>query len=410
MMKQWVSVLALAAGVAITAGVNSFSEPTEKPGLNMKSGYISVPDGRLYYEEAGQGPCLVFIHDGMLHSEAYDPQFAAFAGEHRVVRYDRRGYGRSDNPQSPYSNCADLKAVFDTLKIDSALLIGCSAGSRVALDFTLRYPALVTGLVLIGPVVSGMEYTNHMLTRGGRLTIEIRTDSVRYRNYWIDSDPYEFYPTNSEAKARARELLTAYPQNLNNGKDRLQQAAERPAVRFLSEIKVPALIIVGEADIPDVHAHAGAIEGGISGARREIVSNAGHLVALEKPQEVTDLMRSFSHESAFFGTLSREGVSAAVKTYRALLAQKPEAKPFAEVRLNQLGYQNLQAGNIDDALELFKLAIDIYPNSSNVYDSYGEALLAAGDTTRAIANYRRSLELNPNNTNAAQVLSTLQGK
>jgi len=407
MWKHSTHVLVLVAGLLTLTDGSVWSGKEDRQGLGTKSGYISVPDGRLYYDEAGQGPCIVFLHDGMLHSEAYDPQFAALAGECRVVRYDRRGYGRSDHPQQPYSNIADLKAVFDSLGIDSAQLVGCSAGSRLAVDFALKYPKLVTGLVLIGPVVSGMEYTNHMITRGGRLTMEIRTDSVRYRDYWIEDDPFEFYPANTEAKARARELLTACPQNLNSANDQFQQGAERPAVRYLSEIKVPTLVIVGEGDIADVHAHAGAIEAGISGAHREVVSNAGHLVALEKPQEVIDLIRSLFQESAFFGTMSREGVPAAVKIYRALLMERPDVKPFAEARLNQLGYQSLQGGKTTDALDIFRLAVDIYPNSFNVYDSYGEALLASGDTTQAITNYKRSLELNPNNTNAAQVLSRI---
>jgi len=407
MSKQIAPAIAVAAIFFVLACGSARAQQEDMTGVNMKSGYMAIPDDRLYYEEAGQGPCIVFLHDGMLHREVYDPQFAAFADGYRVVRYDRRGYGRSDDPSLPYSDIADLKAVFDTLKIDSALLIGCSAGSRLAIDFTLKYPKLVTGLVLIGPVVSGMGYTSHMFTRGGRLTIEIRTDSVRYRDYWIDDDPYEFYQANTEAKARARELLTAFPGNLSSGRDRFQQATERPAVRFLSEIKVPTLIIVGEADIPDVHAHAGAIQAGISGARREIVSQAGHLVALEKPQEVTDLIRSFFIESAFFETISRDGAEAAVKAYRTILKQNPEARLIDEGRLNQLGYESLFGGKTAEALEIFRLAVDLYPGSFNVYDSYGEALLADSDTAQAIINYRRSLELNPNNTNATDVLTKL---
>jgi len=389
---------------------NSFAGETEGSETVIKSGYISVPQCRLYYEDAGQGPCIVFLHDGMLHSEAYDPQFTAFADDYRVVRYDRRRYGRSDVPQAPYSNCADLKAVFDTLKIDSALLVGCSSGSRLAIDFTLMYPDLVTGLVLIGPVVSGMGYTSHMTTRGGHLTSEIRSDAARLRDYWIDDDPYEILNTNTKAKARARELLTAYPQNIDAGLGHFQQRPERPALQFLNEIKVPTLIIVGEGDIPDVHAHAGAIEAGISGARREIVSDAGHLTSLEKPQEVNDLIRAFLIESQFFGSLPRLGVPAAINNYRKLLAKNPETKPFEEARLNQLGYQYLQNGNISDALEFFKLAVELYPGSSNVYDSYGEALLTNGDTAQAIFNYKKSLELNTDNTNAAQVLEKLKAK
>lgn len=409
-MKRWVIAIALTIGVIITLRTGSFAEPKENQGLSKISGFISVPNGKLYYEEAGQETCIVFIHDGMLHSEVYDSQFVTFAKHYRVIRYDRRGYGRSDNARQPYSNIDDLRAVFDTLEIDSALLVGCSAGGRLAIDFALKHPNLVTGLVLIGPVVSGMGYSNHMVTRGGRLTNEIQTNPERYRSYWIETDPYEFHPTSKEAKAKAESLLTAFPQNLDFQDAYLDQGPERPAVRFLNEIKVPTLIIVGEGDIPDVHAQAGAIEAGISNAHREIIANAGHLAALEKPQDVIDLIRSFLLESVFFNTISREGILEAVRAYRESLARDLETKPLAEARLNQLGYQSLQSGKIDNALAFFKLAADIYPNSSNVYDSYGEALLASGDTTGAVANYKRSLELNPNNTNATRVLGRLQVK
>jgi tetratricopeptide (TPR) repeat protein len=171
---------------------------------------------------------------------------------------------------------------------------------------------------------------------------------------------------------------------------------------------VPTLIIVGEGEIPDVHAHAGAIEAGIANARREIISHAGHLPAFERPQETNNLIRSFILKLAFLNMISREGIPAAVKDYQASLACYPGAKPLPEANLNQMGYQSMQSGRTGDALTLFKLAVDVYPNSFNVYDSYGEALLQSGDTARAVANYKRSLELNPKNTNAVQVLQRLQ--
>ncbi|MDH4156173.1 MAG: alpha/beta fold hydrolase [candidate division Zixibacteria bacterium] len=409
-MKQRIPTVALLIIAVIILAFDAFADTAEELGMNKKPGFISVPDGRLYYEEAGKGTCIVFLHDGIFHSEVYDSQFAAFAENHRVIRYDRRGYGRSDDAHQPYSNIDDLKAVFDTLGIDSALVVGCSAGSALAIDFTLKYPHLVTGLVLIGPVVSGMGYTSHMLTRGGHMTSDILTDPERTAAYFVDTDPYEFCQSSHEAKAKARALLAAFPHNADFSDGYFERGPDRPAVRFLSEIKVPTLIIVGEGDVPDVHAHSGAIEAGISSSQREVVSKAGHLVALEKPQEVIDLIRSFLAESMFFNMISREGMPAAVKAYRESLARNPEQKPLAESRLNQLGYQSLLSGNINGALALFELAVDIYPGSFNVYDSYGEALLASGDTAQAITNYKRSLELNPNNTNATQVLSGISKK
>jgi len=108
--------------------------------MEITSGYIDVPDGKLFYEEAGQGPAIVLVHDGILHRETWDDQFADFSRDHRVVRYDRRGYGRSPRAEKKYSNIEDLKALFDQLKIDSAVVMGGSAGGGLTIDFTLKYP------------------------------------------------------------------------------------------------------------------------------------------------------------------------------------------------------------------------------------------------------------------------------
>lgn len=408
-MKQGILTIALILVALFVSAFDSFADTTEDTGLHKTSGFISVSGGgRLYYEEAGQGPSIVFLHDGLFHSEVYDYQFVAFAENYRVIRYDRRGYGRSDDAHDSYSNIDDLKAVFDTLGIDSCIVIGCSAGSALAIDFTLQYPRLVTGLVLIGPVVSGMPYTDHMITRGGHMAGDTFSDPKRTATYFVDSDPYEFFPTSYEAKARARNLLEEFPHDADFRNAYLERGPDRPAVHFLSEIKLPTLIIVGEGDIPDVQQHVGAIAAGISDSRREIVSQAGHMVILEQPREATNLIRSFLLESRFFSMTAEQGIPAAIDVYRASLFRYPDAKPLAESRLNLLGYQSLSSGNTNDALALFRLAVDIYPSSFNVYDSYGEALLAGGDTTEAIANYRRSLELNPNNENATSVLEQLQ--
>jgi cytochrome c-type biogenesis protein CcmH/NrfG len=65
---------------------------------------------------------------------------------------------------------------------------------------------------------------------------------------------------------------------------------------------------------------------------------------------------------------------------------------------------------VQDAIAIFRLNVAEYPDASNPYDSLGEAHLAAGDTARAIENYQRSVELDPDNTNGAAVLERLRGR
>ena len=78
--------------------------------------------------------------------------------------------------------------------------------------------------------------------------------------------------------------------------------------------------------------------------------------------------------------------------------------------MNSLGYELLGRKKFKEAVEVLKLNVEAYPKSANVYDSLGEAYLNAGDHANALENYRKSLELDPANTGAAEKLKDLQKK
>lgn len=383
-------------------------ESKDVASIQIKPGYIDVDGGRLFYEEAGSGDCIVLVHDGLVHCEVWDAQFPVFAQTHRTVRYDRRGYGKSDQPQAQYSNVADLQRVFEQLGIEQAWLMGMSAGGGLSIDFTLAHPEKVTGLVLVGAVVSGFDYTPHMYTRGGRLTPEIYADAEALRLYMVTTDPYEIAPSNTAARERVRALLDANPGNTDLEKHRFVIQPESPALERLGEIQVPTLIVAGEYDIPDVHAHAGAIDAGIPGAQRVVVSNAGHLVPLEQPEAFTSEVQTFLKHAYFFQVLAKEGTPAAAAEFVRFREAHPDDAPFTEQRLNLEAYQRLQSGRLDEAIELFKLNVQAYPGSWNAYDSLAEGYMTRGDAALAIANYQKSLELNPDNTGARQRIEELR--
>ena len=97
--------------------------------------------------------------------------------------------------------------------------------------------------------------------------------------------------------------------------------------------------------------------------------------------------------------------------FAAVLAQVRAKSPdfyYDEASLNGTGYWLLQTGRIGRATDLFRLNVELFPQSWNVYDSLAECLLAAGDRDGAILNYTRSLELNPQNTNGAQMLDQIR--
>ncbi|WNG50444.1 serine hydrolase [Archangium minus] len=107
-------------------------------------------------------------------------------------------------------------------------------------------------------------------------------------------------------------------------------------------------------------------------------------------------------------TLEKASVVEGIARYKALKATKAAEYDFSEPQLNRAGYHLLGSGRVADAIELFKLNVEMFPQSGNVYDSLGEAYMASGNKELALVNYRRALELDPSNANAAETLKRLE--
>lgn len=108
--------------------------------------------------------------------------------------------------------------------------------------------------------------------------------------------------------------------------------------------------------------------------------------------------------------LSANEVSSAVKLYRAFKADPTNAYVNTERSMNNLGYRLLQMKRLEQAVEIFKLNVESYPQSANAYDSLAEAYMMNGNKQLAIKNYEKSLELNPANSNAVEMLRNLKAK
>ena len=266
----------------------------QQPARSDSSGpgsFVEVQGGKLYYEECGSGPrAVVLIHDGIAHSAVWDDVWPAFCKKFHTVRYDRRGYGRSPEATTLYWETEDLAALLRHLRIAQTILVGSSHGGELSIDFTLQHPEMVEQLVLVGAVVSGMPYSDHFLNRGIQNSKPFdKNDVPAGLTNWA-KDKYLLAPNHDKAQKRLQGLLTANPQDLTH------QDLARPtqaALPRLKEVRVPTLILTGDADIPDVHAHAGAIEAGIPGSRRVVLRDAGHLMYMEIPEEFSRVVIGF---------------------------------------------------------------------------------------------------------------------
>ena len=111
-----------------------------------------------------------------------------------------------------------------------------------------------------------------------------------------------------------------------------------------------------------------------------------------------------------FQLIDEEAGEPALREVLAERGREPSKYYFDENEINAYGYAFLQQDRVEQALALFKLNVELFPESWNVYDSLGEALLRAGDATAAQAMYEKSLALNPENTNGRDALAKIRGE
>ncbi len=107
-------------------------------------------------------------------------------------------------------------------------------------------------------------------------------------------------------------------------------------------------------------------------------------------------------------TIAASGVNKAIEQYRELKRLQPENYNFEEAQLNTLGYQLIHHERLEDAIEIFKLNVEMFPEAFNAYDSLAETYMTSGNKELAIENYKKSIELNPKNSNGIKILEKLQ--
>jgi tetratricopeptide (TPR) repeat protein len=117
--------------------------------------------------------------------------------------------------------------------------------------------------------------------------------------------------------------------------------------------------------------------------------------------ELLDL-KAYDLATVLRNTIDSAGLEAALRRYAELKATRFADHDVHEGRINYWGYRYLEKGNTAAAIALFKINVELFPQSWNVYDSLGEAYMKSGQRELGIQNYQRSLELKPQNGNGEQ--------
>jgi pimeloyl-ACP methyl ester carboxylesterase len=274
--------------------------------MTTENGILETDGARIYWEAEGSGEPILLIHAGVANLRMWDAQAAALRADHRVIRYDTRGYGRTETDAVAFSNRADAAAVLAHLGEPSAHVVGLSRGGVIALDLAIERPELVRSLVVAAGGISGHESPAEAPPETfaepealweakdwpGLAEWETR--------YWADG-PGQSPDRVPEIRARVHEwVLDTYRAEKEEGQP---QPLDPPAAGRLGELRAPLLVVVGTLDDPGTIESMEHLAAYVPGARLERFEGAAHMLNLEQPDRFTALVRD--HVAASRATPAR---------------------------------------------------------------------------------------------------------
>jgi 3-oxoadipate enol-lactonase len=247
------------------------------------------------YDVRGAGPAVVFLHAFPLGQFMWDGEAEALAGRHRVVRFDARGFGGTPPGGGPLTMdriADDAAALMDHLRIEKAVVAGCSMGGYAAFAFARRHPGKLAGLVLQD-------------TRAEADTAEARANRAALASRVLEEGPEAaadaFLPRlvgetthreNSDLVAHLRDrILVTSPLGIAEALHGLGTRAD--SRETLGHIQVPTLVVVGEEDVLTPPEESEAMATAIDGSRLEVIPRAGHLSNLENPPAYRETLAHF---------------------------------------------------------------------------------------------------------------------
>jgi pimeloyl-ACP methyl ester carboxylesterase len=263
------------------------------------AGFVAINNALIYYEIAGEGTPFVMIHAGVADSRQWSNEFPFFANRFRVLRYDMRGYGKSEPVDGEYSHLQDLTALLDHLQIDQPLIaMGCSMGGGLAMNLALTRPSKVRALIMVDagppgleldtPTPAGFAEAEKAFNAGNLdLVAEIETQ------IWFDGAAR----TPTQVNQAMRKLV--YEMNriaLSHEAKRLGKRVpdtQVAAAERLSELRIPVLVIVGAHDTPYTLAAADYMVEKLPTARKVTIDDAAHLPNLDHPAEFQGILTTF---------------------------------------------------------------------------------------------------------------------
>ena len=422
--------------------------------IDLEKRMVDIGDVKLYCEIEGAGTPLVLINGGPGSSHhTFHPWLSAAKSDFKVIYYDQRGCGVSDYEPGPgYSfeqAVEDLEKLRIALKIEKWIILGHSYGGGVAQYYTIKYPGRVIGQVLVGSVpMFQLEdfqgggdqefYAEPERAKIDELRSLVINGKINVAQYQFNKDINGGWKRGNYYKPTRERLIQMGLYDFVADPAYSSDWGVYDFNNFFLDCPVPTLILEGKYDLIWKANRPNIMAKYHPQAKVVVLDHAGHNMFADQPQRFVQEIKDWAdniqqpHEldltrwsgaimeklspqleliassKAFIHLIREQGIAVASAEYTLMKGGKPEALVFFEVPMINLGYEYLFAGKVSESVKIFKLITVEYPGSWNAFDSYGQALLEAGEVELAKQNYLRSIELNPENENGISVLKKLE--
>jgi pimeloyl-ACP methyl ester carboxylesterase len=254
-------------------------------------GYTEIRNARLAWwsdgESAGRGDPLVLVHAGVADARMWEPIVPALAAQHRVIRFDMRGFGRSRSAKGGFSPANDLAALLDDLAIERAHVVGASFGGLVSLEFAAAHPDRVASLVLLAAALPDIDPSPALMAFAEAEEAAIAVGKIE-EAVEVNVKMWASHSTPEVQALVADMQRVAFELQLREGAE--SDEPDPPVSARLGEIAVPATVVHADGDVEDFGEIARRLHAELPDATLHEVADAGHLIALDQPEAVTQLI------------------------------------------------------------------------------------------------------------------------
>jgi len=269
--------------------------------------YVTTDDGiKLYYEEAGSGTPIVFVHEFAGDSRSYEPQVRYFSRRYRCVNFNARGFPPSDVPENfeSYSQARardDIRAVLDGLKIEQAHIVGISMGGFATLHFGFAYPERALSLVVGGCGYGAAPGARQQFAdETARTAAQIAEKGMAEVSKSYGAGPTRVQLRNKDPRGYA-EFMQQLSEHSTLGAANTMRGvqARRPSlwdlVEDMKKLDVPTLVATGDEDDPCLEPGL-LMKRHIKSAALVVLPNTGHALNLEEPDLFNRFCDDFFHQ------------------------------------------------------------------------------------------------------------------